>query len=208
MLLMSGKPPSVSRHGTQRASHLRQVSNNGSDTPNDGRPMTATSDTGTVQHDPAPLKLSFERKCVVWVHDDGFSKDDVIINLALFPDVNPGELMAIVGLKTETSVRDFQDKSNRLTHEVDSLVTPMKRERSSSNPASPQARNGDDHKPDSYLGRRYLFTAVDMPREMKVKHSNLEVSVAKHIADVFCLKHRSNVLLTMVGNTIPFMKYC
>jgi hypothetical protein len=48
------------------------------------------------------------------------------------------------------------------------------------------------------LGSRYLFIAKDMPKEMKVKQPSLEVSVAKHIADVFYLKHRSNVLLTTV----------
>jgi DEP domain-containing protein 5 len=198
LLPMSVVPPSTPRRGTRRASHLRQVSNSGSDTPYNSRPMTATSDTGTVQHDPVPLKLSVERKCVLWVHDEGFSKDEVVLNLGLFPDVKPGELMAIVGLKTDISIRDFQEKGQGSIHELDALATSMQRERSNSNPRSPGPVNGSDSKHDADLGKRYLFIARDMPKEMKTRHPNLEVSVAKHIADVFCLKHRSNVLLTTV----------
>jgi hypothetical protein len=37
-----------------------------------------------------------------------------------------------------------------------------------------------------------------MTKEMRAKHSNLEISVAKHVADAFCLKHRSSVLITTV----------
>jgi DEP domain-containing protein 5 len=195
---MSGISPSTPRRAPPRASHLRQVSNSGSDTPFNSRPVTATSDTPTVQHDPVPLKLPVERKCVIWVHDEGFSKDDVVLNLALFPEVKPGELMAIVGLKTETSVRDFKEKSQSSIHESDTLTASMQRERSNSNPKSPITINGSDPKQDARKGKRYLFTATDMPKDMRAKHSNLEVSVAKHIADVFCLKHRSNVIIVAV----------
>lgn len=195
---MSAVLPSTPRRGPQRSSHLRQVSNSGSDTPYNSRPVSVTSDTGTIQHDPVPLKLPVERKCVLWVHDEGFSKDEVILNLSLFPDVKAGEAMAIVGLKLDTSIRDFQDKNQGSMHESDTLSAGMQRERSSSNPRSPISASPNEFKNEGDLGKRYLFIAQDMPKEMKAKHSNLEISVAKHIADVFCLKHRSNVLLSTV----------
>lgn len=167
------------------------------------RPTTAASDTGTIQHDPVPLQPAIERRCVLWVHDEGFSKEDVVLNLDLFPEVKPGELMAIMALKTESGVRDFQEKT-QAKRDSDTLATSMQRERSSSNPRSPEAANGNsngygsDAKHDVDIWNRYLFIARDMPKDMKVKQPNLEVSVAKHIADTFCLKPRSSVLLSTV----------
>jgi len=195
---MSAAISSAPRRTTQRASHLRQV-NNGS--PEARRPPTAASDTGTVQQDSTPQKpQGIERRCVLWVHDEGFSKDEVVLNLDLFPDVRAGELMAIMSLKTDSGVRDFQEKAHAAKRESDTLATAMQRERSSSNPRSPVPvnNNASNAKHDIDRWNRYLFIARDMPKDMKVKQPGLEVSVAKHIADVFCLKHRSNVLLTTV----------
>ncbi|KAH7411256.1 vacuolar membrane-associated protein-like protein IML1 [Cadophora sp. MPI-SDFR-AT-0126] len=194
--------PSTLRRNTQRASHLRQVSNGSSETTIMSRPTTAASDTGTIQHDPIPLKLTIERKCVLWVHDEAFSREDVVLNLDLFPEVKPGELMAVTALKTEPGVRDFQEKSQTGKRDSDTLSTSMQRERSSSNPKSPGTvngsanRHGSDAKHDPDLWNRYLFLARDMPKDMKAKQPNLEVSIAKHIADAFCLKSRSSVLLS------------
>lgn len=183
-------------------SHLREVSNGSSDT-FDSRPTTA-SDTDTIQYapipSPLPLPLPIERKCVLWVHDEGFSKEEVVLNLDLFPDVKPGDLMAIVAIKTDTGVRDFQEKLQSVKRDPDNLAASMQRERSSSHPRSPGPVNGGDSKHD-HVGKRYLFIAKDMPKEIKSKQPGLELSVAKHIADVFCLKHRSNVLLTTTEAT-------
>lgn len=202
--------PSTPRRTTQRASHLRQVSNGSSET-TISRPTTAASETGTIQHDPIPVKLAIERRCVLWVHDEGFSKDDVVLNLDLFPEVKPGDLMAIMALKAESGVRDFQEKMQTSKRDSDTLATSMQRERSSSYPRSPvtttgnQSRHGSDAKHDTDLWNRYLFIARDMPKEMKAKQPNLEVSLAKHIADTFCLKSRSSVLLSTVSWPVGLM---
>jgi len=161
--------------------------------------MTAASNTGTVQHDPVSLKLPVEKKCLLWIHDDAFSKEEVVLNLDIFPDINAGELMAIMALKSDTNVRDFQEKGQGPKKDMENLATAMQQERSSSNPTSPGLINGNDTRHDIDLGKRYLFLAKDMPKEMKAKNTGLEVSVAKHIADVFGFKHRSNVLLTTVS---------
>ncbi len=195
-------PPSTStpRRGTQRPSHLREVSNGSSDTTIMSRPVTAASDTGTIQHDPVLQRLAIERRCILWVHDEGFSKEEVVFNIDLFPEVRSGELMAIMALKTDSGLRDFQEKPQTSKRDSDTLATAMQRERSSSNPRSPGTVNGNgsDTKHDVDIWNRYLFVARDMPKDMKVKQPSLEVSVAKHIADAFGLKHRANVLLTTV----------
>lgn len=194
---MSTLPPSTPRRGPFRNSHLRHVSNGSTESTQNSRPRSVTSDTGTTQYDPGPNKASVERRCVIWVHDEVFSKEEVVLNLDLFPDVKAGDLMAIVPVKTDSAVRDFQDKTQKKDSE--NLATSMQRERSGSNPHSPIHLNGTDTKHDLDKGKRYLFLAKDMSKEMKAKHQGLEVSVAKSIADVFCFKHRSNVLLTLVS---------
>jgi DEP domain-containing protein 5 len=196
---MAAVPPLTPRRGTQRASHLREVSNGSSDIMYNSRPVTAASNSETDQHDTVPVKLPVERICVLWNHDEGFSKEEVVINLDLFPDVKAGELLAVVALKTESVVRDFQEKPQTSKKDVDTLATAMQRERSNSNPRSPGPPIDNHTKHDVDHGKRYLFIARDMSKEMKAKAPNLEVSVAKHIADLFCLKHRSNVLITTVG---------
>lgn len=191
---MSAIPPSTPRRGAFRASHLRQVSNGSTESPLNSRPLTGVSDAGTVQSDPVLIKPQIERRCNLWVHDDAFSKDEVVLNLDLFPSVKAGELMAIVALKTDSGVRDFQDKAQR--KDTETSATPMHRERSNSNSRSPGQANDLEVRHDVELGKRYLFVAKDMSKEMKAKHAGLEVSIAKSIADVFCYKHRSNVLVT------------
>jgi hypothetical protein len=194
---MAAVPPSTPRRGTLRASHLRHVSNGSAESPYNSRPLSVASETGTAQYDPTPLKPPVERRCIVWVHDEVFSKEEVVLNLDLFPEIKAGDLMAIVALKAEIGVRDFQEKAQK--KDADNLATSMQRERSNSNPHSPNQANGTDSKHDVDMGKRYLFLAKDMSKEMKAKHPALEVSVAKSIADVFCFKQRSNVLLTSVG---------
>ena len=202
-LPMSAIPPSTARRGAQRALHLRQISNGSSETITSSRPVTAASDADTVQHAPAPLKPIVERMCNIWVHDEGFSKDEVVLNLDLFPDVKPGELMAIVTLKTDSGVRDFQDKAQSLKLTGENIASTAQTERGHSNPKSPVEVNGTDVNHELNHGKRYLFIAKDMPKEIKTRQPSLEISVAKHVADVFSLKHRSNVLVTTVSTLVP-----
>ena len=188
---------STPRRGTLRASHLRQVSSGSLDSTSskgNSRPPSISSDTGTAHYVPDAPKAPVERRCNLWVHDDGFSKDEVVLNMDLFPEVQPGDLLAIIGLKTDSGVRDFQE-SNLPKKDAENLGTTMHRERSKSTPKSPVL---PDTKYDSQLGKRYLFCAKDLPKELKLKNPTLEVSIHKQLADVFNFKHRSNVLITTV----------
>ncbi|KAK6600463.1 vacuolar membrane-associated protein iml-1 [Botrytis cinerea] len=192
---MSTLLPLTPRRGIQRVSHLRQVSNGSSENGTAAsRPVTSCSSTGTVQHDPVPLKLPVERRCNLWTHDETFSKDEVVLNLDLFPDVKPGELMAIVALKTDSGFRDFQDKSALNRTDIDS-GTASGQFGSYIWTQSAHDHRGKGSKHDMGFGKRYLFLAKDMPNDLKLKQPVLEVSLAKPIADVFNLKHRSNVIL-------------
>lgn len=192
---MSTLLPLPPRRGTQRVSHLRQVSNGSSENGSTftSRPVTSRSSTGTIQHDPAPLKLPVERCCNLWTHDDAFSKEDVILNLDLFPEVKAGDLMAIIPLKTDSGLRDFQDPKQ----DFDSVTSSGQFGKHILN-QSGHGHRRKSSRHDVGFGKRYLFLAKEMPKELKLKSPGLEISLAKPIADVFNLKHRSNVLLCTV----------
>jgi DEP domain-containing protein 5 len=194
LVSMAAVQPLTPRRGTQ-PSHLRQISNG---TSSNSRPLSAApSESGTVHRIPVPVKPPIERVCVLWNHDEGFFKDEVVINLDLFPDVKAGELLAITASKTDA--RDFQDKAQISKKDVENVANALQRERSNSNPRSPGRINDAHPKHDVDLGKRYLFIAKDMTKDMKAKQPTLQVSVAKHITDLFCLKNRSNVRITTVS---------
>ena len=199
---MAAMPPPLSRRPTQRASHLRHVSNGSWDETSSSRPLTAASDTGTGQQDALALSPPLEQRCVLWVHEEKDFKEEVILNLDLLRDIKAGDLVAIVALRTDSGVRDFQDRvsaSKKSAALSDTLVPPE-----SSNPSSKLLGDGDgiEIKHDVDPEKEYLFVAKDMPKEMKLKHPSMEVSVVKHVAEAFGLKHRSNVLLTTVSHTL------
>ncbi|KFY02318.1 hypothetical protein O988_02210 [Pseudogymnoascus sp. VKM F-3808] len=124
-----------------------------------------------------------ERQCVLWVHDEQFSKEEVIFNHTLLPSgrYKLGQLMAIVALKNDGL--DKKPGSLAASQQLDASMADMRSSKGSLD-------THDDTE------KQYLFTLNEMNKEMASKHPNLEISVAKHVADVFGFKHRSNVLVT------------
>jgi hypothetical protein len=108
--------------------------------------------------------------------------------------------MAIVALKIDSGLRDFQDKSTLPKQDIDSATSSGQFGRYIWG-QSGHGHRGKSSVHDVGFGKRYLFLAKDMPKELKLKQPALEVSLAKSIADVFNLKHRSNVLLCTVSST-------
>ncbi|KAG9238483.1 vacuolar membrane-associated protein-like protein IML1 [Amylocarpus encephaloides] len=195
---MSGALPSTARRGPQKVSHLRHVStSSSSDTTSNtsSRPVTSAG-TAPEQTATVPPKAPFERRCLLWHHDDPFSRDEVVLNLDLFPEVRAGELMAAGALKSDSGVRDFQENIQPVKCDGEALSAAMQRDRSSSNPNSPGGLNSTHTSHCLDMEKRYLFIARDMSKEMKAKQPHLEISVTKHIADAFNLKPRSQVLIT------------
>jgi hypothetical protein len=164
----------------------RPLSDNGS------RPQTSSSSNSKARE-------VFERRVVIWVHDEQFSKEDVVLNLDVFPRdrVKPGDLMAIIGLRSDVTRQQLLDLAARKIAESLSgslLPNPGATDRKSS-----EDSNSIDGRRDLDLERRYLFAVKDMTLEMKAKYPNLEISVAKHIGDAFNFKRHAGVLLTTVS---------
>lgn len=123
---------------------------------------------------------SRERYCSITVND-GYSKDEVLLNFdRLGNDARPDALMAITAIKSENSKGSYGSLSR----------APMHGSRS---------KQGFSLLDQDYISSRYVFFAKDMPKEMKSRHADVDVLVAKHIADAFGMKKGSQVVLAPVG---------
>ena len=132
-----------------------------------------------------------QKVCTLWIHDENFSRDDVVFNGDKFSELpaTPGSLIQILGLKQVTSVRDFQSTN---THTISKDVTQTKAENSSMESThathSRRTRRGsviltldENGQPiqggrDVDLEKSYLFVAKPMPADLKSKYPNLQVS--------------------------------
>jgi hypothetical protein len=131
---------------------------------------------------PPPKTSSLDRRWTVTVNDS-FARDEVLLNLDILgSDYKPGSLVAIDIVKPET------DKPSQ---------NPLGKQ--------PYQDRNKDASPAGYTkaadsSKRYICLVKDMSKDQKIKMPNVEVYVAKHIADVFGMRKGSQVLLTPVGN--------
>ncbi|KAH7328332.1 hypothetical protein B0I35DRAFT_366761 [Stachybotrys elegans] len=176
--------PRKSAHRVQ----LRQPSKAGLDRHLSDYPASSASVStdSTVKED---SHSRLERFCTVSVND-GYSRDDVLLNLDLLGGVvKSGMLMSISVAKTETSKPSSGYGSISKHHSQDN--------NSSSRPSL--TAHDDVHG----YGQRYIFVAKDMSKEMKARHTETEVSVVEHIAKAFGMKRGCHVLLAPVDRDHP-----
>jgi len=104
---MSTIHPVKPRRATSiRSSHLRNVNNGSGSTTVPSQPWSRASTPGVAS---SVIKDTIERRCALSVHDEQHEKEDILINLDFFAgSVKPGDFVAIVALKTDSGVRDFQ----------------------------------------------------------------------------------------------------
>ena len=119
------------------------------------------------------------KKCVITVNES-LARDEVLVNFDLLGlSVKPGTLMAVdvlVDRPGHASLRKHPShESRREVQETGSSLI------------------------DGTSGRRFLFMAKDIPRDMKPRLSNVELYVAKQVADAFGMRKGSIVLLTQVS---------
>ncbi|KAF2240040.1 hypothetical protein EV356DRAFT_438368 [Viridothelium virens] len=146
--------------------------------------------------------------CTLWVHEESFSRGDVIFNASKFAEcgIETGSLARIVAVQAATAVRDFQ-----------STTTPVKengtsgQRRSSTSGLSQAAQDVSRGADDLFIdengvkvegGRRldveqcYVFMAEDASAEMKTKSPTLHVSLSSHVANVFGFRRGMQVAVS------------
>ncbi|KAG9259058.1 uncharacterized protein F5Z01DRAFT_22878 [Emericellopsis atlantica] len=128
--------------------------------------------------------LPRERYCTISVND-GYSKDEVVLNFdRLGTFVRPESLMAI------TAIRDESSKSKTLYGSLSK---------------APSSRGNSKFSllDQDYISSRYVFIAKDMSKDMKSKQPEVDICVARHIADAFGMKKGAQVILSPIDDYNP-----
>ena len=115
------------------------------------------------------------RKANLWIHDERFSKLDIVINPEHFPDVKVGDLIEIVPAKNAQSEKNSEEQF--MPRSI--LAT------------DPQLHTGT-------LQERFIIQIVDIDTELVSKQSSLHLSLAHHSASLFDFQPRKDVIISKV----------
>ena len=130
------------------------------------------------------------RLCTLWVHDDNFSKEEVILDTSLFPPdtLRAGCLAEVVAAGSRITSRDFQDVAERAAENdcrsgkagglasVASLDAEVDPSSGNSTPVPVDDRRlAPEDTQELDRQNRYVFLVKDMSKDQKTKHPKLQV---------------------------------
>lgn len=187
----------MSLRGPMKHSHLRQVSAASLETLSTTRSLALSQTDGQSDKPSTPdertIRLSStgldRRQCSLWVHDETFSKEEILFNQAAFTDmgVEVGDVIEILparypGDGTHSAKTDFGSRSLRDSH-VESSST---------------LHSDSMSKFKTPLQSRCLFVVKPLPQDIKTRNPKLELSVTTSIANIFGFKNRTTVHISIV----------
>lgn len=187
----------MSFRGPMKRSHLRQVSAASLETLSSSRSVESPRQGSTHDlHSPAEEKFIppgsvplDRRQCTLWVHDETFSREEILFNQTAFSGtgVKTGDIIEILPARSSTSEGAHPDLGTRSLRDghVDSSSTLHSDMTSRSKFKTP-------------LQNRCLFVVKPLPQEIKTRNPKLEISITSSIANIFGLKNRNQVLLSVV----------
>jgi DEP domain-containing protein 5 len=146
------------------------------------------------------------RQVTVWVHDDSFSKDEVLLAPDVFGDnIRPGALLEMVVLKPSAGPRDSRNTvaavskgSETATIRSASKTTNWYAEHPGPQSVAPEipAQNGAfEVDPRT----RYCFIAKPMPSDIRASHPTLQISITSNIANTFGYRQRPQALISLAN---------
>ncbi|KAI1431207.1 vacuolar membrane-associated protein iml-1 [Xylaria sp. CBS 124048] len=170
-------------------SHLRQFSKSSTDKlsiESSRSPDNASLASTSTLRDLQSSKRFCERSYTVTINES-LLREEVLLNFDLVGGgaIQPGTLMSIAPIKADT------ERSDRLQGSLYGTSRPP-----------PHLRTGDPRANDD-AGRRYVFVAKDMPKDLKARMPAVEVYVAKHVGDAFNLRKGTQVVLAPVDGSSP-----
>ncbi|KAI9848065.1 MAG: vacuolar membrane-associated protein iml1 [Sclerophora amabilis] len=198
-----GKPRGTSLDFASRVSPGSVLSRNPSSGPSGQR----RNGHGSSPTTPRGHGHASERRCTLWVHDEFFSKDDVLVNLALFPDgfARIGDLAKLVAFKSDTTNRDAEHplpaarRSGRTRSQDDdgegddqgyATPEPPVTRHDSVHPTADSDTTLDEGE-DDYLEQhlRYVFVVKDLSNEQRSRQPKLQVLPPGHGAHIPCCSY-------------------
>ncbi|KAI1373944.1 vacuolar membrane-associated protein IML1 [Hypoxylon crocopeplum] len=182
--------PSAPRRAAQWTSHLRQFSKSSVDKTLAEAPKSPdTVSSHSTSQEPPPKRVN-ERICTVTINESVI-RDEVLLNLDLFGGaIQPGAFMSITPLKSD------QDRAQGVQYGT-SRQASYHRGFAAATPTD------DSPKPDGDTGRRYIFVAKDVSKELKARYPSIEVYVSRQIGIAFNMRKGTQVILAPVDHLAP-----
>ncbi|KAK4993190.1 vacuolar membrane-associated protein iml1 [Elasticomyces elasticus] len=147
--------------------------------------------------------------CTLWLHDDGFSKEDVLIGPERVPDLpfELGSLAQIAAIEQNTAVVDHASGSNVEAH-VSTVINEGVTVKTATAADSSDSKNV--HVGADGLGggrtaqheKSYVFVMKGLNQDQRSKQPALQVSMHNSIAPVFGFRHRMQVVVTLVDKAL------
>ncbi|KAI9800254.1 MAG: vacuolar membrane-associated protein iml1 [Piccolia ochrophora] len=152
------------------------------------------------------------RLCTLWVNES-YSKEEVVLSAPLLSQVGAqvGDLLQIVAINSHGANNDFQDVSTPVAEHAVPRGTDVERRRWPDVSSETREKNIErkDQRPDDQpvqdnveqqrqlpSSLRYLFFVKESSVEQK-KHSNLEISLAGHVASALGFKRGMQVMVSV-----------
>lgn len=183
----------MSLRGPIKLSHLRQVSAASSDTLYSR--STGISNNDKENDPPLPNEKNISSsssglngpQCTIWVHDEAFSKEEILFNQATLGDVKTGDIIEIRPIRPsgDTARPKKPDLSKKPIQDIQA------------DPGS-NFRSGADSKFKTPVQTRCLYLVKPLPPEIKTRHPKLEISVTSSVANIFGFKNRTQVFISVV----------
>lgn len=132
------------------------------------------------------------RVITLWVHDDAFSKETVLINPDIFDALELGSesLVEIASLRSSSEVRDFQTVEDEAGQSLDGDGA-----RDLGRQTSHESQEGLDVD----TRTKCLLSIRPLPEDIRTKHSSLQISIIGTIASAFGFRNRSQIIASIVS---------
>jgi hypothetical protein len=163
-----------------------------------------------------------QKTCILWTHDENFSRDDIVFNSDKFPELPtaPGSLLQLVAFNVGTAVRDFSSTAKPPQSDAAHSRPDTAAKDASADSRSKRSRRASftvtvDENGSAVPGGRdvdgektYIFAPKPLPPELKSKHANLHVSISEKIGRVFGFRNRMQVVISEVSSAIACIQPC
>ncbi|WEW57742.1 vacuolar membrane-associated protein iml1 [Emydomyces testavorans] len=157
------------------------------------------TDATTAGSHQSPPRSPVKRTCTLWVHDEAFSREEVLCNLQDLSDLGlkVGSLVEISPAQGEhPASRTRPEFRSKYFQSEASLISSRSTIGSGGNTLR-SAYGADPRNRQQRIPGRLLFVVKPFPPEIGSKHPSLQVSVATHIANAFAFKNRTQVQLSV-----------
>jgi hypothetical protein len=138
---------------------------------------------------PNPQQARVQKVCILWTHDDNFSRDEIVFNSDKFPELptGAGSLLQIVAIQEDHAVRNFQAGPKSAQHDLaqqksdaaskDGYIHghPRRHRRDSNTITLDENGSTIPGGRDIDADKAYVFVPKTLPPDLKSKYPNLQV---------------------------------